>query len=312
MVKTGDTLYRIAKAYGVSVKQIKRVNNLHNSIIYPDEIIIIPTKTGKKRTANIGDPSVETSNLTTYIVERGENLYRISLRFGISIEELKMINNLSGNIIRIGQTLLVPSDGIEEELPDILEETEEGVDMAGIAPGIQEEVRVKSAGEAVEGDRGQATGNLSDNSERNAAVFQDEEGEHLIKIAMDYLGVPYRFGGSSLRGIDCSAFVQRVFRYFSIELPRTAREQFKVGVRISKKELLIGDLLFFRTYARYPSHVGIYIGEGKMIHASSRSKKVTISSIKDPYYVRRYIGAIRLSNNSSRVSVESSPVVISN
>ena len=129
------------------------------------------------------------------------------------------------------------------------------------------------------------------------------------KIVHSYFN---KFGGSSLRGIDCSAYVQRVFRYFSIDLPRTAREQFKAGVKISKRELRIGDLLFFKTYARYPSHVGIYIGEGKMIHASSRSKKVTISSINDPYYVRRYIGAVRLPEESPNISIEDIPSITAN
>ena len=108
------------------------------------------------------------------------------------------------------------------------------------------------------------------------------------------LNVPYRFGGSSLRGIDCSAYVQRVFGLLDVQLPRTAREQYAVGARIGRDEIQIGDLVFFRTYASFPSHVGIYLGENLFIHASSMVRKVSIDSMDLPYYRKRFIGARRL------------------
>jgi cell wall-associated NlpC family hydrolase len=108
------------------------------------------------------------------------------------------------------------------------------------------------------------------------------------------LHLPYRFGGTGLFGIDCSAFVQRVFGAAGITLPRSAREQFEVGTEIEREDLSAGDLVFFRTYASFPSHVGIYLGNNFFIHASSRSRKVTIDSLDTPYYVRRFIGARRL------------------
>jgi cell wall-associated NlpC family hydrolase len=88
--------------------------------------------------------------------------------------------------------------------------------------------------------------------------------------------------------------VQRVFSLVGIDLPRTAREQFRAGELISKEELSVGDLVFFRTYASFPSHVGIYIGNNLFIHASSRAKRVTITSLDTPYFLRRFIGAKRL------------------
>jgi cell wall-associated NlpC family hydrolase len=87
--------------------------------------------------------------------------------------------------------------------------------------------------------------------------------------------------------------VQKVFRFVDIELPRTAREQFRAGESISKEELSVGDLVFFRTYASFPSHVGIYLGNNLFIHASTGARKVTITSLDTPYFVRRFIGAKR-------------------
>ncbi len=309
IVKKGESLYRIAKTYGVSVKQLKKANNLSGSIIHQGDAIIIPTKSSSNIPPTASDTNQSAGHLTTHVVESGETLYRIALKFGISVGELKRINNLSKNTLMIGQALLVPSVETEEELPDAIEEVGGGENAL-----VMNETRA-----AEENPKEEHSNELAQNSTYNdtsenktEAGERDQNESSLMEVAMDYMGVPYRFGGSTLRGIDCSAFVQRVFRYFSIDLPRTAREQFKAGVKISKRELRIGDLLFFKTYARYPSHVGIYIGEGKMIHASSRSKKVTVSSINDPYYVRRYIGAVRLPEDPSRISVEGIPSITAN
>ena len=114
------------------------------------------------------------------------------------------------------------------------------------------------------------------------------------------LNVPYRFGGSTLRGIDCSAYVQRVFGLMDVPIPRTAREQYAVGERIGRDDIQVGDLVFFRTYASFPSHVGIYLGENLFIHASSMVRKVAIDSIDQPYYRKRFIGARRLVVDDAR------------
>jgi len=118
--------------------------------------------------------------------------------------------------------------------------------------------------------------------------------ERLILFAKKMLNIPYKFGGSGFFGIDCSGYVQKVFGFLNIPLPRTAREQFGFGESILKEELSIGDLVFFRTYASFPSHVGIYIGNNLFIHASSRGRKVTIDSLETPYYSARFIGGKRL------------------
>lgn len=116
----------------------------------------------------------------------------------------------------------------------------------------------------------------------------------IIGTASRFLGTPYLFGGEGVAGIDCSSMVQQAFREHGIDLPRTALEQSKVGKEVAAGELQEGDLVFFHTYASYPSHVGIYLGDGKMIHASSGSGKVTISSINSDYYQSRFIGAKRV------------------
>ena len=109
-----------------------------------------------------------------------------------------------------------------------------------------------------------------------------------------FYGTSYRFGSSSSHALDCSGFVQKVFRANGIELPRDSRAQAKYGYKVSLSELKPGDLLFFRTYKRDVSHVGIYIGDGKMVHAATRGGRVMVSSIHEPYYRQRFLFAKRV------------------
>ena len=116
----------------------------------------------------------------------------------------------------------------------------------------------------------------------------------ILSTAMEYMGVPYVFGGSSPRAFDCSGYVQYVFAKAGISIPRTADTQYEVGTPVSTADLLPGDLVFFETYAPGASHVGIYVGDGNFIHASSGRGSVTISSLSQAYYSSHYIGARRI------------------
>jgi len=118
--------------------------------------------------------------------------------------------------------------------------------------------------------------------------------DEIVKLAIGFLGIKYKFGGETDLGIDCSAFVQKVYALAGVRLPRTARQQAKYGLIVSFKDLQAGDLIFFQTYAKFPSHVGIYIGEGKMIHASSKGGRVEITTINKPYYIKRFLFAKRI------------------
>ena len=103
----------------------------------------------------------------------------------------------------------------------------------------------------------------------NGFLWNAKERDHFVRVASGYLGWKYIRGGNSSRGVDCSALVQRVFRVMGIDLPRTAREQFQVGYKVAREALEIGDLVFFkRNKATRPTHVGIYLGDGRFIHAS--------------------------------------------
>lgn len=111
----------------------------------------------------------------------------------------------------------------------------------------------------------------------------------------EWKGVKYKFGGNSKRGIDCSAFIQKAYKHkLNISLPRTTYLQAKLGKNISKEKLQLGDLVFFKT-GRNTRHVGIYMKDGKFMHASTK-KGVIISKLNNVYFKKHYWKAQRLLN----------------
>ncbi len=134
-------------------------------------------------------------------------------------------------------------------------------------------------------------------SVHDAASFLDRLSarfKRLVEQAMTYLGTPYRRGGTTRRGVDCSGLVGAVYGEQGLDLPRTAAQQFAEGVAVAASDLRPGDLVFFRdTYKRGISHVGIYIGDGRFLHAAGRRHGVIVSELSRPYYRIRYAGARR-------------------
>ena len=124
---------------------------------------------------------------------------------------------------------------------------------------------------------------------RTAGVAQG-----LTQGALRFLGVPYAFGGTSAGGFDCSGYVQHVFAMVGLHIPRTADAQYYAGGKVIGG-MVPGDLVFFQTYEPGPSHVGIYLGNGRFAHASS-SHGVMVSNLSDSYWSARYIGAKRLAS----------------
>jgi NlpC/P60 family len=131
------------------------------------------------------------------------------------------------------------------------------------------------------------------------AMLMDIEVELVRNMALfnfieEWWAVRYRYGGTTKRGVDCSSYTGHLLEsVYGLTLPRTAREQFAKTQRIAREDLLEGDLVFFNTRGGI-SHVGVYLGNDHFTHSSSHSG-VTISSLTDPYYSKRYLGAGRVS-----------------
>ncbi len=260
-VMKGDTLGIIASRHNVSLSDLKRENGLSSDTIKPGMKLTIP---GVK-----GSSKYSSSTFKKYKIKNGDTLSQIAQEHGITLGEIKRINGLTSSRIRAGRTINVPG----------------GISPSGDQPRLvdsNKSIRVKEY------------------SSKSGVKSSGNLRQTLIKVAKRYLGAPYKFGGTStISGIDCSAYVNKVFSSFDVDLPRTAREIFKVGRSVSRSHLNTGDLVFFTTYAKFPSHVGIYIGNDRFIHASSAQKKVAIDNMSKKYYRKRYIGAKRIALNGA-------------
>lgn len=164
--------------------------------------------------------------------------------------------------------------------------------------------RTEQERHALEQERQKKRAAREERKEKEFDILDSQLSEHgrhgsvdrakLYNAVDGYIGIPYRFGGDSENGIDCSAFTRRVYRKIGLELPRTAREQARVGSAVMADNLQSGDLLFFDTSIMGTiSHVGVYLDSSTFAHAS-KSKGVTKSSIKERYYVKRYVRANRI------------------
>lgn len=274
-VKRNETIHSLARKYNVSVDELKSANNLVSAQVKKGTLLIIPPSTAQPD---------DQAKLSVYKVKRSESLLKIAKKTGVSVADLKRLNALKGNKVKVGQVLALQEESVSEPK------------QAKVAKRYS----LRYADLFSEKDYDQSLNDLTE-SDPGSPAEQKPEAEakvdgvkQLKSAAFGFLGTRYRFGGNTRSGLDCSAFVQKVFHELDVNLPRSAREQFVVGNEVAHGDLKKGDLVFFRTYAHYPSHVGIYLGDNRMIHASSRDRRVVISSLNSNYYRSRYLGAKRI------------------
>lgn len=313
-VKKGDTLIAIARKFDINVRTLKQYNNLNSSNLSIGDKIRVPDSS----------LTVTKSGDIQYKVVKGDSLLRIANNFNVSVRSLKSANGLNSNRIQIGDKLIIPPASTikrssksrtkiakysrnSKNATTINYRVRGGDTLSSIARKHNSTVtKIKQANNLMgssiySGQKLKVPSNIyastSSKSVKTRKSFTNESElkDELIKVAKKYLGAPYKFGGTSTKtGIDCSAYVNKVFKSFDVNLPRTARGIYKKGNHVSKSKLQKGDLVFFRTYAKFPSHVGIYMGDGNFIHASSARKKVSITKLSGNYYKKRYIGAKRI------------------
>lgn len=127
-------------------------------------------------------------------------------------------------------------------------------------------------------------------------LVQSSKGQEIVNYAMQFLGYPYVYGGSSPRGFDCSGFTSYIYKQFGYSLKRSASDQLDNGTSVSRSELQPGDLVMFKkgSSSRRASHVGIYIGNNQFIHSSTSRVGVIISGMDEAYYTSGFVGARRI------------------
>ena len=119
-------------------------------------------------------------------------------------------------------------------------------------------------------------------------------GEEAALRAIALVGKPYRYGGADLDGFDCSGLVFFIYHELGIEVPRSAAAQRRATLHVSRKDLLPGDLLFFRIHHRRVSHVGIYVGDNRFVHAPQSGKHIELRGLDEQFFASHWVGAGRV------------------
>ena len=323
-VKDGDTLSGISRIFGVDIESLRGANNLKAANVKPGDRIRIPDRPieakprleAVRRHETGSDRVLQTicrEEKVYHSVARGDTLSAIARRYSVDLADLLRLNGLKERAkLSVGQKIVVRRSGPRSHTVARGETLSTVVTLSGVPADEISRLNQLDGNRIAIGQRlvlepcdpSAAAGSVppplevpagSVSSPAALAPAQSASvSQRVIDLARTMLDIPYRFGGTTLRGIDCSAYVQRVFGLLDVRIPRTAREQYSVGSTIGRDDLAIGDLVFFRTYASFPSHVGIYLGDNLFIHASSMVRKVTIDSIDLPYYRKRFLGARRL------------------
>lgn len=243
---------------------------------------------GKSITKNSNKPfaSLKSPSSRSYVVKKGDTIHKISRKVHVSVASIRKINHLRSKSLKVGQVLVLSNSPISNVIPE---------NAASVTTPNNNDEEEADSGEAPteEYNKTDMDREIETSSDIMGKWNNPDERNLLVKVVMGFLGTPYKWGGSSIRGLDCSAFVRKMYSFFDIELPRTAREQSHVGKRIARSDLEIGDLIFFNT-RRPIGHVGIYVGNNEFIHASYRGKQVKIDTLATPYYDTRFTKAVRL------------------
>jgi LysM repeat protein len=214
-----------------------------------------------------------------YVMRKGDSLIKVARAFKTSPEVLMFANKLKSEKIKIGQEIRIPNPPTPRAKEKLLKTAEDSL--------ASNELFISSAASPLG----------VQNKMADAGTGEEPLRVRLVKAGFEWIGVRYRVsGGSEKNGFDCSGLVKRLFSKFNIDLPRSSREQYRQGEKIDRDKLEAGDLVFFSSGGDLPTHVGIYIGDNKFLHAARKAKQVIVSDLNKFWYTMRYLGARRVMN----------------
>ena len=267
-IKAGDTLWDLAKKHHTTPKAIARANGIgENATLGLGKSLVIPGKSQPKRASKHSHHKRQAHSSGSVVVHTTSDNVCLRSRPGTHCPKIALLQ--AGTT---GKRLARQGNWLKIALQD------------GRCGYVYRPLVGLGAGSSAS--------RWADGADQ--AAGSPDPDSRLIRSALACTGARYRRGGTSRGGFDCSGFTRYVFAKYGVKLPHSSAAQSHVGTRIAKSDLQQGDLVFFQTYRRGISHVGIYIGNRRFVHASTHGRGVTVDSLSSAYYIHRYRGARRV------------------
>lgn len=338
-VVKNDTLWGLSKKYGVSVSDLKKANGVSGHLIYVGQKLQIPTKSTKTAKTSTSTSTVDTTS-TTHTVVKGDTLWSLAKKYGVSVKALMKANNLSSSTILIGQSLNLRAgmttygiNGVTTGSSSTAASTNTASSASATASSqapkakktttntstsanTQSQSTVSNSSASTTTNTNSAASNANTTSSTNTAAANTNtaasssqavsqaptaptsttstasaSASAITSYALTFLGVPYVWGGTTPSGFDCSGLVQYVYSHFGINLGRTTYTQQYAGTKISAASAQAGDLYFWGSYGS-AYHVAIALGGGQYVMAPAPGQNVMTGSVSSytPSFAVRVLG----------------------
>jgi len=311
-IKSGETLFTIARKHHTTIAEVKKANGLKkDERLKIGRVLKVPTNTynvPKTKVAKKPVTNKKKVRVVKHSIKSGETLFAIARKHHTTIAEVKKANGLKKDErLKIGRVLKVPTNTYNVPKTKVANKKTTKKNKIRVVKRSKKEnkklVASLSKLETITLQKGKVIKSKKSTSFSFADIFSSSSSKgskksaKITAMAKKKLGRRYVWGATGKKNtFDCSGFTKYVYQKNGINIPRTSINQSKYGKYISRKNLKKGDLIFFDTSKRrkgYVNHVGIYLGNGKFIHASSAKKKVVITSLNKKFYSQRYKGARR-------------------
>lgn len=342
-VVKNDTLWDLSKKYGVSVSDLKKANGVSGHLIYVGQKLQIPTKSTKATKTDKTSTSTSTvdTTSTTHTVVKGDTLWSLAKKYGVSVSALMKANNLSSSTILIGQSLNLragmtaygvngvttgssstaastntassTSTTASSQAPKAKKSTTTNTSSnsnTSTSANTQSQSTASNSSASTTTNTNTAASNANTTSSTNTAASSSQavsqaptaststatttasaSASAITSYALTFLGVPYVWGGTTPSGFDCSGLVQYVYSHFGINLGRTTYTQQYAGTKISVASAQAGDLYFWGSYGS-AYHVAIALGGGQYVMAPAPGQNVMTGSVSSytPSFAVRVLG----------------------
>ncbi len=325
-IKSGETLYTVAHKHHTTIEEVRKMNGIKKGeLLKIGRVVKVPTNTyspnKKKKIAKKSKVSTKKKTVVSkkiynkgnYTIQSGDTLFTIARKHKMTVAELVKLNNIKyETTLRLGKKLKVAKKTTTKKHKKVAKSkrSNKKIKIAKVSKKHKKSDRILRsalnkhakplASKRVKKKRIVTVDDIlfkaSQPNVMSFSGFSSKKSNNIIKLAKKKLGRKYVWGAVGQKNtFDCSGLTKYVYKQNGINLPRTSINQSKYGKSVDRSQLKPGDLVFFDTSKRkkgYVNHVGIYLGNGKFIHASSAKKKVVVSSLSK-FYAQRYKGARR-------------------